>query len=553
MKLSLIINLARFRKLKEWILSVMPWSSIVIVLSMILSATSILHYFLNDQIVAYGDAESHLNIAKRVIHSITPGFAQLGGIWLPLPHLMMLPFIWNDYLWRTGLAGALVSAFSYVVSSYVLFLTIRLITKNNVSAFVGSLVFMLNLNVLYLQSTPMTELTLIMFFILSSYYFIRFLLDETKVLSLIIAGFFGFCATLSRYDGWFLVIIEAGIIVLLHAYNKEQWHTLAHSHKKKIVIVKAYAQKVWHMMIGKFIAFGTPAFFGIIVWMAWDKLILGDPLYFTNSQFSAKSQQQNWLLRGELPTYRNLAVSIEYYLVTAMVNIGIVLSFIAIVGVLRFMRDKSINRRYVITLLQSVPFIFYIVTLFMGQSVVFIPHITPRSFTWTLFNVRYGVMAVPAAAFFIGYLFSKCKTQGKLIILGIFVLQLALFGIGFTKIITLEDGTVGLSHAKRPDAEFWIKKNYTKGYVLIDDYARTLSIVRSGIPMQNVIYLGNKPYYDNALREPEKYADWIIMQKDDAIWTALYKNVAMQGRIFKYYQKAYTSPDILIFRRTALK
>ncbi len=553
MKLNLIINTPRFNNLKKWLLNTIPWSYCVIALSVVLSITSIVHYALSDSIVAYGDAESHLNIAKRLIHSITPGFAQLGGIWLPLPHIMMLPFIWNDYLWRTGLAGALVSSFSYVVSSFVLFLTLRLITKNHFASFIGSLVFILNANVLYMQSTPMTEIPLLMFFILSSYFFIRFLLDDRKVLSLMIAGFFGFCATLSRYDGWFLVIIEAGIIVLLHAFDTDKWARIARESSSRAETIRSYFKATWNTMFGKLIAFSTPAFFGILIWLFWDWLILGDPFFFTNSQFSAKSQQQNWLKRGELPTYHNLWESVQYYLITAMVNIGILISFVAVAGLIKYLRDRTQRKRYFISLLLFVPFIFYVVTLFLGQSVIFIPHITPRSFTWILFNVRYGIMAVPAAAFFIGYLFSRSKTPSQLVILGLITAQLAMIVVGFSPIITLEDGTVGLSHAKRPDAEFWLKKNYSKGLVLLDDYARTVSIVRSGVPMQNVIYLGNKPYYDNAIREPEKHVDWIVMQKDDAIWTALYANPAMQGRVFKYFQKAYTSPDILIFRRTGLK
>jgi len=59
--------------------------------------------------VLYGDAESHLNIAKRVVDSLTPGFAQLGGIWLPLPHILLIPFVYFNVLWRTGAAGSIVS------------------------------------------------------------------------------------------------------------------------------------------------------------------------------------------------------------------------------------------------------------------------------------------------------------------------------------------------------------------------------------------------------------------------------------------------------------
>src|SRR5258706_14655537 len=72
-------------------------------------------------ILLYGDSESHLNIAKRVTSSITPGLAQLGGIWLPLPHVMMLPFTLFDPLWRSGLAGSIVSGASYVISGFYIY------------------------------------------------------------------------------------------------------------------------------------------------------------------------------------------------------------------------------------------------------------------------------------------------------------------------------------------------------------------------------------------------------------------------------------------------
>jgi hypothetical protein len=185
----------------------------------------------------------------------------------------------------------------------------------------------------------------------------------------------------------------------------------------------------------------------------------------------------------------------------------------------------------------------------MGQSVIFIPHLTPANFEWTLFNVRYGITAVPFAAIFFGYMFNKAKTNGKWLLIAVVAIQIFLFSVGYSQILTLRDGIVGLSHAKKPDAEYWMAKHYDNGIVLLDDYARTMSIVRSGIPMQNVIYLGNKPYYENTLRAPEKNVKWIVMQKDDAIWKALYTNPVQQGRVFKYFEKAYTSPEILIFKR----
>ena len=69
----------------------------------------------------YGDAESHLNHARRVFDSHTPGAEQLGTVWLPLPHLLMLPFVANDTLWRTGLAGSIPSATCFVIATTFLF------------------------------------------------------------------------------------------------------------------------------------------------------------------------------------------------------------------------------------------------------------------------------------------------------------------------------------------------------------------------------------------------------------------------------------------------
>ena len=39
------------------------------------------------------------------------------------------------------------------------------------------------------------------------------------------------------------------------------------------------------------------------------------------------------------------------------------------------------------------------------------------------------------------------------------------------------------------------------------------------------------------------------MQKNDEIWNALYADPSMQGQLYKYFSKAYTSPNILIFKR----
>ena len=527
MKLVFSIPIKKIKAVAEFI-NRLPYQKLVSYLAWILAIIATNYFFYYDLIVAYGDAESHLNIAKRVIHSLTPGFAQLGGIWLPMPHILMIPFVFFDPLWRTGLAGSIVSGGAFIVSSIFLYKLTFLISKNKYAAFFAFLVFALNPNILYLQATPMTELPLVAFFILSSYFFIKYIKNEDDIPSLLLSALFGFCAVLTRYDGWFLVLFEALTILLLYFHKKENWSKIE----------------------GKLILFSTLAFFGVLIWMVWDLLILGDPFYFTNSQFSARTQQQEWLRRGELPAYHNLPLAFAYYLVTSMSNSGVIVFMVALVGIVLYLKSKKDLHRLFIAFILLVPLIFNVFTLLVGQSVIFIPHLTPVGFEWRLFNVRYGVLMIPVIAFFFSYVFFKAKNFGsKTLLITLFLIQFGLYFVGYSKIITLADGTEGLSRAKRPDAESFIKKNYDHGLVLLDDYARTLSIIRSGIPMQNIIYIGNKPYWEVSLVAPERYARWIIMQKNDDVWKAIYDKKNVQGRLFKYFKKVYTSPQILIFRR----
>jgi hypothetical protein len=139
---------------------------------------------------------------------------------------------------------------------------------------------------------------------------------------------------------------------------------------------------------GIMVLYATLAFFGIALWFLWGQVILGNALYFTQSEFSAKTQQQAWLAKGELPAYHNIGLAIAYYFVTSYANAGIVVFFVSVVGIVAFLKNKEIHIRWFVALLLMVPFLFNALTLFIGQSVIFIPHLTPVSFEWRLFNVR---------------------------------------------------------------------------------------------------------------------------------------------------------------------
>ena len=97
------------------------------------SSSSIIYFYLKNEILIYNDSRSHLNISRRIIDNLTPGLAQLGGTWLPLYHLLVLPFIWNNFLYHSGLAGSIVSGIAYIGASIYIFKILEQFVKSKIA------------------------------------------------------------------------------------------------------------------------------------------------------------------------------------------------------------------------------------------------------------------------------------------------------------------------------------------------------------------------------------------------------------------------------------
>ncbi|HEX5569889.1 MAG TPA: glycosyltransferase family 39 protein, partial [Ktedonobacterales bacterium] len=164
--------------------------------------------------LAYGDAISHMSIAYRVFASRDPGLAQLGAVWPPLNHIFMLPFVWNQTLYRSGLGGTIPSMIAYVVAAVYTYRTGAFVFGSWKSGMVAALTLMLNPSILYMQATPMSEMDLICFAVVAVYYACRWSVtleapDLTKCAAAVAAG------TLIRYDGWALAVALLVIVVAI--------------------------------------------------------------------------------------------------------------------------------------------------------------------------------------------------------------------------------------------------------------------------------------------------------------------------------------------------
>ena len=124
--------------------------------ALLLALLALLVCFPRGYLLLYGDAVAHLGIARRILDSHNPGLVQLGGVWLPLPHLLMLPFVQQMGWWQNGLAGAWPSLLCYIagVAGFYRLTRHLLIPRWSVAA---TAFYALNPNLLYLATTAMTE------------------------------------------------------------------------------------------------------------------------------------------------------------------------------------------------------------------------------------------------------------------------------------------------------------------------------------------------------------------------------------------------------------
>ncbi len=463
-------------------------------------------YQQNGLALAYNDARSHLDIGRRVVEGLKPGLAQLGSVWLPLPHILMVPTIWNDYFWHSGLSGAIQSMISFVVTGFLIWKILGLLKVGHIGRLVGVGIFATNLNILYLQSTAMTELLLIATMTAGVYELIHYHQNDS-ILNLIKTAFWIMLATLIRYDGWFLCFF-ATVLVGIQAWRKQGY--------KKTE--------------GTFFLFCTLAGFGVFLWLLWNAAIFKDPLYFAFGPYSAHAQQDQLDKAGVLITKKDWLQSLETYWYAMIYNSNTFLVLIAAVGAAVMAFDKKLKTA---TRLASsalvAPLFFNILALYLGHSVLFIQGLNGD--TW--FNVRYGIMMMPSIAVFIGYLIDRWKvTRWPLIGLICFTL---FFAVTSADAVTIDDGRVGSSQKNVSEVSSWLREHATNepGFILISAASHDAIIFSSGLPMKRFIHEGTGTYWLSATSTPDRWAKWIVMRTNDSN-DQTFKLVQASGALYKY-------------------
>ncbi len=488
----------------------------VMIAAIVVSLSAFAYFFTTDQALIYRDAKSHLNIARRVIYSQTPGLAQLGATWLPLPHIFMLPLIWQDFSYYSGLAGILPSMISFVVLVVMTYKSVLLFTNDKFASFIAASIILFNPSVLYLQSTPMSELSFLALSTSSIYFMLKWILHRNYT-DIVLSALFICLSTLTRYDAWFLFIYQIFIILFLNLLTIRSW--------KKIE---------GHLFL--FIFLGG---FGILLWLIYNHLIFGNMLNFAVGQGSGSWDTNRVSTAGNYSTKLNFTASFMTYFWMAIDSNGVILLFIAGTSLIVYL-FKQRNILYLIgSFLFLSPFVFNVVSLFLGQSVAMSKHLPP----FETYNLRYGTAILVSVGFYCGLLYSWNKLSKILIV--ILLLTQVYFFYAYPLEI-LADARVGNIEAERKVA-LWIKNHPTQGDTLLSTLAHDPLLFDSGVSMKNLIYEGNQHLWKGSLLFPEKYTSRIVFKESDTVNDAVRKALYNKPVLREKYSLSYDDGDYKVY------
>src|SRR5688572_24353295 len=164
--------------------------------------------------LSHYDAKAHLVVSRRIIDSLTPGWEQIGAVWLPLPHLLNMLPVQIDYLYRWGGFAIALSVLSHALATTSIAATVLLLTASASGAVLAATLFATNPDVLYLQSTPMTEPLLFALTTLQVSLISRWVMNGTIDVAPRSAGWATVLACLTRYEAWPIT----GCVIAASAY-----------------------------------------------------------------------------------------------------------------------------------------------------------------------------------------------------------------------------------------------------------------------------------------------------------------------------------------------
>ena len=481
------------------------------------SLTAIIWSWRNDALLNYGDAVAHMHIARRVFDCHQPRLSQLGSVWLPLPHILLLPFVQVYSWWANGLAGVVPSAIAYIAACVGFYRLARHWLQPTASV-LALVFFAANPNLLYLQTTAMTE----PLFVCEMIWMVLWLVEwrtgldyepghgERKlkwIAAVLIAAIF------TRYDGWILALIS--------------WTSIG----------------VWLLRRGQLRsrAFWIASAFIVaapIAWFIYNAVAFGDWLEFARGPYSAKAIELRTMSHGAGPPHpgwHNPWVGLLFYVKACELDAvaqawGNKLLIVSVLGT-AWAWLTSHRRAFDWALLLWLPVPYYAYSVAYSSVPIFLPPWWPHS--W--YNTRYGMELLPALALGVGFAAAFLLAAVNEFKAGwVKVATIPLFALVAVNtwqmvrerpLVYVEGTKNRIAHrpyqvavpsalrallAKKPDAT-----------ILMETSVDPEIVALTGIPLKQTINEADLAVWDEALTAPAKNAAIVLAFDGDAVDAAI--------------------------------
>jgi hypothetical protein len=465
----------------------------------------------------YGDAVAHLHIARRVIDSHRPGLSQLGSVWLPFPHLLMIPFVAVYAWWANGIAGLIPSALAYIAGCAGMYRLARHWLRPAAAA-VALAFFALNPNLLYLQTTAMTEPLFVCEMIWLAVWLVEWRASLRKdpprsnrllwCIAIVLVA-----AVFTRYDGWILALLawtSIGVTQLRHGTLRSRafWLTSA-------------------------LVVGAP-----VVWFTYNAVVFGDWLDFARGPYSATAIEMRTASSGgpPHPGWHNPWVSFLFFIKAAEMDAaaeawGNTTLMLALLGT-AWAWITTRRRAFLWTLLLWLPIPFYAYSIAFGSVPIFLPVWWPHSF----YNTRYGMELLPALALglaFAAQLFMAAvrdfKPRWTVYAATIVYALIALnaWAVLRGRPLTYVEGTKNLEsrlpfEQQIPPVLRPLLSTRPGGIVLMNTSVYPEIVALTGIPLRQTVNSSDREFYSAALAAPSSHAAVVLAFEGDEIDQAVH-------------------------------
>lgn len=509
----------------------------VVVLAAGLSVASFVYFFANGMTNVYGDGVAHVNIARKVVDSpddsLWQRYMQIGSPWLPLQKVLMLPLVANDWMWRTGAAGSFVSMLSFIIATVFLYLLAKSFYRKEdcwreLLPLVSVAVFAFNPSVLYLQSTPMSEV-LFMAALVTSVYLLQHWVNGSSGRRLAIAALAMTVATLTRYEAWPVASLSIVIVALASGGDR----------KSRVKDVSMYSA---------LIAIGP------LYWLWHNWAIYGNALEFLTGPNSARGiyVQNRVNFAWSKMFIGNAALDVLTMSAAVAVCVG---PFVLLLGGAGFFRWLTAERRSLVAtspaLLLIVTFLFHVWSFYRGEIQVF-----PLS-AFGLLNVRYGLPHVLAVSLFAPSAVLLFKTASRRRILTLICVIIAaqyvyLISEGPSQLAMYQEGLrngVNTRAARdRSMVASYIAKHPPVGFVLMHTGALGPVISQGDIRYSRVIHEGTARWHQIEGNIPDDVST-VIVQRGDPLADRISGSGALLNALSTEFEERLSVGNITVFER----